>query len=168
VRPLYILGNPNVAFVLATVSFWNEEALGCLEVLSVWVKAKERWALLTITSDPVSLETATKALPHLAGALGGGQGQAVLPATDLAPMNGLPQPAFGRFGDFLWTPSRSKGVVGEIAEFNYGRASRLFYPARGTVSAGRLWTIGGPWSWRIWSLGKDGRVVLSEVRQFRH
>jgi hypothetical protein len=161
-RPLYVLGNRRLAFVLATVSSWNEDRLGCMEVLLVWVKARGRWSLLTITWDPVARQTATEGLPRLAGALGAGQGQAVLPAALLTPLDGQLARAF------RWTPSPSQGVVAEIAEFNYGRASRLFCPTRGAVSAGQLWTTDGPWSWRVWSIGKDGQVVLSEVRHFRH
>jgi hypothetical protein len=168
-RPLCVLGNSRLAFVLMTASFWNDNALGCMEVLSVWVKAGDTWSLLTITNDPVSLEAATRDLPPLAGGLVEDKGKAAKPATLLAPGNGLvPAPLPGqRFGDFQWAPSPSEGVM-EVAEFNYGRASRLFVTPAGSVSAGQLWTTRGPWSWRVWSVSKDGQVVLSDAWQFQH
>jgi hypothetical protein len=164
-----VLGNSRLAFVLMTASFWNDNALGCMEVLSVWVKTGDTWSLLTITNDPHSLEAATQDLPQVAGGLVEDQGKAAKPATLLAPGNGLvPSPLPGqRFGDFRWAPSPSEGVV-EVAEFNYGRASRLFVTPAGGVSAGQLWTTGGPWSWRVWSVSKDGQVVLSDAWQFQH
>jgi len=168
-RPLCVLGNSRLAFVLVTASFWNETALGCMEVLSVWVKSGDAWSLLTITNDPISLEAATGDLPRLAGELVEDKGDAVQPATLVSPRDGLlPRPLPGqRFGDFRWTPSQSKGVV-EIAEFNYGKASRLFVTRGGSVSAGQLWTTGDQWSWRVLSVGKDGQVVLSDAWLFRH
>jgi hypothetical protein len=45
---------------------------------------------------------------------------------------------------------------------------RLFVAPAGRVSAGQLWTTGGPWSWRVWSVSKDGQVVLSDAWQFQH
>jgi hypothetical protein len=169
-RPLYILGNSRLAFVLATASFWNEESLGCAEIFSVWVKTKDRWSLLTITQDPISLETAMEGVPKLAADLTEDKGGELVPAKSLAPKDGeFPDPLPGeRFGAFAWTASSSREVVGELAEFHYATASRLFYPTRGTVSVGQLWSTQGPWSWRVWSIGKDGRMVLSEARRFRH
>jgi hypothetical protein len=94
---------------------------------------------------------------------------AVQPATLVSPRDGRvrpPLPGQG-FGDFRWNPSQSEGVM-EIVEFDYGRASRLFVTREGSVSAGRLWTTGGLWFWRVWSVGKDGQVVLSDTWQFAH
>jgi hypothetical protein len=169
VRTLYVLGNSRLSFVLTTASFWNENTLGCMEVLSAWVKIGDAWSLLTITNDPLALKAATDDLPRLASGLAEAKDKAVKSATLLAPGDGLlPQPLPGqRFGDFRWAPSTSEGVV-EIAEFNYGRASRLFVTPRGSVSTGQLWTTNGPWSWRVWSVGKDGQVVLSDTWHFRH
>jgi hypothetical protein len=166
-RPLCVLGNSRLAFVLMTASFWNETALGCMEVLSVWVKTGDAWSLLTITNDPISLQAATEALPKLAGGLVEDKGEAVQQATLVSPRDGrIPPPLPGqRFGDFRWNPSQSEGVM-EIVEFDYGRASRLFVTREGSVSNGRLWTTGGLWFWRVWSVGKDGQVVLSETWQF--
>jgi PEGA domain-containing protein len=167
-RPLYVLGNSRIAFVLATASFWSEERLGCMGVLSVWIKTGGSWSLLTITNDPVSLEAATKDFPQLAGALAQEKGAAVQPAKLLTPGNMVfPTPMAGRFGDFRWIPSPSQELLAEIGEFHYGWASRLFYQPGGKVSTGQLWTTGGPWSWRVWSISKDGQVTWSEVRQFR-
>ena len=166
-RPLCVLGNSRLAFVLTTASFWNGTALGCMEVLSVWVKTGDAWSLFTITNDPLSLEAATGDLPKLAGGLVEDKGDAAQPASLVSPRDGrVPPPLPGqRFGDFRWNPSQSEGVM-EIVEFDYGWASRLFVTREGSVSNGRLWTTGGLWFWRVWSVGKDGQVVLSETWQF--
>jgi hypothetical protein len=169
IRTLATFGNSRLAFVPATASFWNEKAVGCTEVLSVWVRSEEEWSLLTITNDPISLQATRQEIPKLAAALTENQGEAVKPAGSLAPLAGLPQPRPGeRFASFQWTPSPSKEVLAEVAEFNYGRADRLFFQPGGNVSTGQLWMTGGPWSWRVWSIGKDGRVVTSEVGRFQH
>jgi hypothetical protein len=63
-------------------------------------------------------------------------------------------------------------VVLEIAEFNYGSASRLFTTknpkpgVKAKLSTGQLWTTNGPWNWRVWSVGADGQVTLSAARKF--
>jgi hypothetical protein len=79
-----------------------------------------------------------------------------------------------RFGDFVWKGSASTGVIGEIAEFNYGYDVRLFlFPGAvggqdRRLSAGKLWTTRTPWVWRVWSINQDGNVVFSDTRQFRN
>jgi hypothetical protein len=59
-------------------------------------------------------------------------------------------------------------VVAEVAEFHYGNASRLIVHPAGEVSAGQLWMTRGPWSWRVWSVGEDGRIATSEAGQFQY
>ena len=163
IRTLYTLGNCRLAFVLTAASSWREEAVGCVEVLSVWVKAEDRWSLLTITDDLVSVEATREDIPRLAEALVGGKGETLRPATSLALMPGPPGPPDEAWFDvYRWTPSSSKNVVAEVAEFNYGSGSRLFINPGGEVSAGEL--CGGT-RWRVWSVGKDGQVVASEVVQ---
>jgi len=166
IRTLYTLGNDKLAFVLATASFWNEQPQewdGCREILSVWVKAEDRWSLLTITYDPVSIEATREDIPRLAGSLTEGKGEALWPAGVQVPMTAVPYPTHAgeRFGSFRWAPSSSKNVVAEVAEFHFDYGSRLFINPGGEVSDGELWG-GGPKSWRVWLVGKDGQIVTSE------
>jgi len=78
-------------------------------------------------------------------------------------MTAVPYPTHAgeRFGSFRWAPSSSKDVVAEVAEFHFDSGSRLFINPGGEVSDGELWG-GGPTSWRVWLVGKDGQIVTSE------
>jgi hypothetical protein len=59
-------------------------------------------------------------------------------------------------------------------EFAYQDDARLFVrrPARPgsepQISAGQLWTTGGEWNWRVWSVTRAGDVVFSDARTFLH
>jgi hypothetical protein len=124
---------------------------------------------LAITCDPLSLRMACSHIPTLAGALKEGMGGALRPATSLFPTTGLARDAEkGPYAPFSWTPSPSSGVVAEIADFHYRNGSRLFVNPDGKVSLGDLWMTNGPWSWRVWSISRDGRIVTSEVGTFQH
>ena len=105
------------------------------------------------------------------------------PAELVAPPDGTyPLPLPGqRFGDFVWTPSPSRKVVAEIAEFAYVRGdpayqdARLFVfprsrvgPVVDRVSAGQLWTTRDVWEWRVWSIRDDGVITFSDARFFNH
>ncbi|HEY9868781.1 MAG TPA: hypothetical protein V6D08_06415 [Candidatus Obscuribacterales bacterium] len=170
IRLHYCLGNSRTAFVFGTAAYWTDRFVGCTDVLSIWLKHEDRWKLLTIAQDPITRNLAVQDIPRLAESLTEGSDQMLEPATPISPRDWLtPRPAAGeRFGDFTWRPSRSAGLQAEIAEFNSGNDSRLFYQPNGRVSAGQLWTNGTPWTWRIWSIGKNGQVVFSPVRHFRH
>jgi hypothetical protein len=114
----------------------------------------------------------------LVASLGGKAGVRALPlpATITSPANGkFPQsPAGDRFGDFRWRSSPSENVVAEIAEFSNDGDVRLFLMPRSrpstpsAVSAGKLWTTKGQWSWRIWSVSESGDIAFSEARTFLH
>jgi hypothetical protein len=74
---------------------------------------------------------------------------------------------------FTWRSSRSEDVVAEIAEFAYQGDARLFVRrqssgARTGLSAGELWTTGGDWNWRVWSMTRSGDITFSETRSFVH
>jgi hypothetical protein len=161
----YILGNSRLAFILAKASYWSDELIGCTEVLSVWVK-QDGWKLLVISNDPLTLEMATRDIPNIS--FTEDKEVNLAPAQLVTPDGIYPPPQPGqRFGDFFWVPSASTDVLAEIAEFNYGPASRLFYKPNGQVSTGRLWTTNTPWFWRVWSIGKNGQVIFSKVHSFR-
>lgn len=141
-----------------------------MQLVSVWVKTDEMWKLLTISNDPITLEAALSDLPRIAQSLVNGDDQRISPASLVSPIDGaFPQPTpEDSYGPFVWRSSTSESVVVEIAEFHYGHASRLFSRPKGKVSAGELWSTGGEWSWRVWSMGKNGQIVLSDVRHFTH
>jgi hypothetical protein len=72
-----------------------------------------------------------------------------------------------RFGNFVWQPSPSKDVVGQVAEFvvtGDRDLTRLFFLSRSDsqLSAGLLWGL--QWRWRVWSVAKDGTVAFSKQR----
>src|SRR5208283_4937019 len=115
------LGSPKLAFVLGTTTFSSAHQLGTVAVLSVWVRREDRWTLLAISNDPISVQGARTDLPRLAAALVPGNDAQLAPAELLAPADGVfPQAAPGqRFGDFIWRPSPSADVIGEVAEFAY-------------------------------------------------
>jgi hypothetical protein len=161
----YILGNSRLAFILAKGSYWADELIGCTEILSVWIK-QDRWKLLVISNDPVTVEMATKDIPSIS--LTEDKEVKLAPAQLLTPDGIYPPPLPGqRFGDFFWAPSASADILAEMAEFNYGQASRLFYQPDAKVSTGQLWTTRRPWSWKVWSIGKNGQVIFSKVNSFR-
>ncbi|MFC1890300.1 peptidoglycan DD-metalloendopeptidase family protein, partial [Thermodesulfobacteriota bacterium] len=170
-RPLCFLGNPRLVAAIGKASFLWEKAIGFKYTVSMWMKEQNGWRLLCITDDPRSLDMAVDEFPRIAHGLNLGQPMSPVPAQLVSPADGAyPEPSGGeRFGDFLWRPSSSANMVAEIAEFHYGRANRLVLPDRGTrVSTGELWSTGGPWKWRIWSIGRNGEVTFSEARGFRH
>jgi hypothetical protein len=105
-RTVYILGNSRLAFVLAAACCWRGQEVGCVEVLSVWVKAEGRWSLLTITYDPVSVEATREDIPRLAGALVEGAEETLRPATFLAlTPRPSPPPDEVRYDVYRWAPS---------------------------------------------------------------
>jgi hypothetical protein len=70
----------------------------------------------------------------------------------------------------------SEDVVAEIAEFSYHEEARLVLlprrnpgvPRHVHDSAGQLWTTGGEWAWRVWSITRSGEITFSEMRTFVH
>jgi hypothetical protein len=79
-----------------------------------------------------------------------------------------------RFGSFRWQSGPSDDVVAEIGEFVYEDEARLILVtpvgpgSRPEISAGKLWTTKGEWSWRIWSVARTGELTFSEARTFVH
>ena len=91
------------------------------------------------------------------------------PAMLLSPADGdSPRPSNGQgFGFFTWRSSPSEDVVAEVAEFAYQDDARLFVgrPALpgSRISSGQLWTTGGNWNWRVWSITRSGDIVFSDA-----
>lgn len=171
-------GNERVAFVTVTAAYQADTTIGHASVLLAFRKVSSQWQLLVAARDPVSNRDFVALLPTLAKMLArdAAAGPVPAPATLRSPRNGrLPIPAKGaRFGDFEWRSSTSEDVVAEIAEFTYQDDARLFLLQPRNpgvvrrVSAGQLWTTGGEWAWRVWSITSSGEIAFSESRTFVH
>jgi hypothetical protein len=178
VQPCGTWGNSRVVFGSLNVSYQSETKIGHTRVLIVLRKRSSQWQLLAAARDPVTNGSFVNELPSIvAGLMGNDEPHAIPPpATLLSPAaDHWPQPANGqRFGIFRWRPSPSEHVIAEIAEFAYQDDVRLFVsqaPGRGSsgrISAGQLWTTGGKWNWRVWSITRAGDIVFSDVRTFVH
>src|SRR5262245_35025718 len=166
-----ITGNQRLAFVKTVSSFEVKNGqLGRKTILAVLRKEADQWRLLTITDDP-RIRDLEYVLPDVSRALTNDAGAAaILPATLLKHT----EAAIGqRFGEFSWRPGASTDVVCEIAEIEYEHATRLFIffqasSPSGRVPEGNLWSTGGPWHWRLWTIARNGRLFLSEAQPFYH
>ena len=173
-------GNERLAFVTVNASYQADTRIGHASLLLAFRKTSSLWRLLVATRDPVSNRQFVTLLPAFSKMLARDipAGPVPTPATLRFPENGrFPLPANGaRFGDFEWQSSTSDDVVAEIAEFSYHDEARLVLlrhrnpgvPRHAHVSAGQLWTTGGEWAWRVWSITRSGEVAFSEVRTFVH
>ena len=171
-------GNERLAFVTVNASYQTDAKIGQAALLLGFRKIASQWRLLVAARDPHSNREFVAELPILSKALlrASQAGPVPTPATLRSPQSGrFPLPTKGaRFGDFEWRSSTSEDVVAEIAEFSYGDDARLFLlrppnaEATQRVSAGKLWTTGGEWSWRVWSIDRSGEIAFSEVRRFEH
>jgi hypothetical protein len=172
-----IFGNEILGFIALVASFSNDAAVGRKTLLAALRKPLEKWQLLTITEDAVSIELLGGPLQILAKSLiaGGPSGQQAPDAAELmTPDWTFPSPSsVNGFGDFLWKPSTFADLVGEVIEFEYGDATRMFVsfdvsqsPKR--ISTGKLWQRDGVWHWRIWSVARSGSMTLSESRSFKN
>ena len=175
IRTCRIVTNDRLAFASSVVAIESSERVGRRSVVTVLHKT-DAWRVLSVTADPLStkqfgadaLTFARRLVPFAPKAA------LPMPARIVTADGTYPQPGAGqRFGDFVWEGSTSPGVIGEIAEFNYGYDVRLFLlpgtpgGKESRLSAGRLGTTKSPWVWRVWSIDRDGSVAFSDVRQFR-
>ena len=171
-------GNPRLSFAWLNASYETDAALGHRPVLIVLRKRFGQWQLLTAARDPVTNGPSVKEIPSAMARLTGiGQTLALpAPATLLSPPTGhMPRAPTGhRFGSFMWRSSPSADVVLEIVEFSYQDDARLIVSptappgSERQISAGRLWTTGNEWQWRVWSVDGAGEVGFSDARTFRH
>lgn len=192
IRVSDVFGNQELAFVFMVSSFRAKErissslessdpssnisdVLGHKSILAVLRKKEATWKLLTITDDPVSNTTSTLGpfMRQLSSLMVSADGLAnpPMPANLITDdwVNISYKQGAG-FMDFIWHPSQSSDVICEVAEFEYQNATRLFFLFEdyGKVSSGKLWTTGGVWQWRIWSISKNGKMALSEHRSFKY
>jgi hypothetical protein len=177
VRTCDVQGNDKLAVASVTATYEAANALGHAPVLLVLRNVYSRWQLLVAARDPTSNDEFAGEMRRVAGLLSAGTAvrSFPVPATLLAPATGN-RPRAGkdqRFGSFTWRASDSDNVVAEIAEFAYDDDARLFVvrpqqpSAPGEISEGRLWTTGGVWHWRIWSVSRSGDIGFSETRTFQ-
>lgn len=168
-------GNDRLVVVTANASYQSDTAVGHAPLVLVLQQA-EGWQLLAAARDPVTNRDFVARLFILSDKLERELplGAAPVPAVLRSPDDGrFPVPGNGaRFGDFEWQTSPSPDVVAEIAEFRYADDARLFLlrpPRPGVtsrVSTGLLWSTGGTWAWRVWSITRAGEVTFSDVRTF--
>ena len=176
VQPCGTWGNSRVVFVSLNVSYQAESTIGQTRVLIVLRKRSSQWQLLAAARDPVTNGPFVNELPSMMAGLRSNDEPPALPApaTLLSPPDGdRPRPSNGQpFGFFTWRSSPSEDVVAEVAEFAYKDDARLFVgrPARAEsrISAGKLWTTGGKWNWRVWSITRSGNIAFSDGRTFQH
>jgi len=181
VRTCDVQGSDKLAVASVTATYESANALGHTPVLLVLRNVYSRWQLLVAARDPISNGEFVREIRRVAGLLSAETAVRSFPspATLLAPATGShPPPAkgpgFRSFRSFKWRSSDSDNVVAEIAEFAYDDSARLFVvrpqqPAsRGEISEGRLWTTGGAWYWRIWSVSRSGDIGFSETRTFQN
>lgn len=153
--------------------------LGQNSILAVLRNQSGTWRLLAITHDPLNTwakislttpNTFVNSLDH-----GTPTGITPEPGRPLT-LNGVyPLPQRGeRFGDFIWEPSQSTDVIGQVVEFTWGKdtnwgLTRLFFlPAtENKISSGYLMS-GGIQTWRVWTVSKSGDVAFSEQHSFMH
>jgi hypothetical protein len=172
-----VFGNERLAFVSLVTSFSNERSVGQMSLISALRKPEQKWQLLSISGDPVSVDLLEGPFQRLASSLMQSPVadlRAPAPAELITADWQLPEPASGeRFGNFIWKPSPSPDVIGEIVEFEYGSSTRLFLffdlsASEKQLSTGNLWITDDIWHWRIWSIGKSGALALSPHRSFKN
>ena len=191
VRACSISGNHKLAFVTLVSSFSAKVHdpralnpskpgmnLGQQSILAVLTNQGGTWRLLAITHDPVNT-VARRPLTTNTFVTSLDHGPATVitpePARLLTPSGVYPVAQKGeRFGDFIWEPSPSTDVLGQVVEFMWGKETnwgltRLFFlrPSENKISSGFLMS-GGTTMWRVWSIGRSGDVVFSEQHSFKH
>jgi hypothetical protein len=151
--------------------------LGQKSILAVLTNQSGTWQLLAITHDPMNTVGRVRETTNsLAYSLDHGPSIEITiePARLLTPNGVYPVPQLGeRFGDFIWHPSQSTDVIGQVVEFMWGKdtnwgLTRLFFlPASENKLSSGLLMSGGPMVWRVWSINKYGDLVFSETHSFR-
>ena len=188
-----VSGNDKLAFVTLVSTFTAEVRepdmtylskqgmdLGQQSILAVLRNQGGTWRLLAITHDPMNTNTVAR-IPltntnAILKSLDQGQPTGITPAAaqPLMPDGLFPLPKKGeRFGDFIWQPSPSSDVIGQVVEFSLGKGTdwwftRLFFlPASEDKLSSGLLMSGGKSTWRVWSISKAGDVAFSEQHSFK-
>jgi hypothetical protein len=172
-------GNDHLAFAPMVISYESAKELGHATVLLALRRQEGDWGLLVASADPVTTTNFLNQVPRLARLLEKPWSPDTRPSSaelDQPSEGQFPAPPAGqRFGEFTWRPSPSVGIVAEVVEFASENDARLLveFPSvngttSGKVSAGMLWTIHGPWKWRVWCISETGAVSFSQARSFLH
>lgn len=189
VKACRVSGNRNLAFVSLVSNFTSQTRvtntqsmyaaeLGQQSILAVLKNRDGAWRLLAMTHDPLNTFARTAlTTPAFNSSLDDAQVAVVTLGTAqlLTPEGEYPLPKPNeRFGDFLWEPSQSTEVIGQVVEFMIGRDSsrgftRLFFlsPRERNLSSGLLMS-GGKSVWRVWSISKGGDISFSEQHTFTY
>jgi hypothetical protein len=185
-----VSGNNKLAFVSLVTSFSAKVRepdmtyraqpgmdLGHQSILAVLRNQRGTWQLLAITHDP--LNTVARIPVTNANGFLKSLDQERLdeitpePARPITPDGVHPVPQRSeRFGDFVWQPSPSTDVIGQVFEFTLGKninwgLTRLFFlPATENKLSSGLIMNGGRSTWRVWSISKAGDIAFSEQHSF--
>jgi hypothetical protein len=186
-----VSGNDKLAFVSLVSSFSAEVRepeplflmrhgmdLGQRSILAVLRNQSGTWRLLAITHDPLNTVIKSPLTTNvLVNSLDHVRADGITPerAALLTPDGVYPVRQSGeRFGDFIWQPSQSTDVIGQVVEFMWGAdknwgLTRLFFlrPSENKLSSGYIMS-GGSQVWRVWSVTKAGDVAFSEQHSFKH
>lgn len=193
VRACRASGNSRLAFVSLVSTFSAQlrapvtdrlavhtMELGQQSIFAVLRNQDGVWRLLAITDDPVNTVAIAQrsfTKPAFESSLDIGRIAGFTPETArlLTPDGIYPQPPRGeRFGDFVWEPSQSSDVIGQVVEFIFGKDSvrgrtRLFFlPERDRKLSSGFLMSGGTSAWRVWSISKNGDIAFSEQRSYTH
>jgi len=189
VKPCRVSGNRNLAFVSLVSNFSaqlragipsrlvvHRMELGQKSVLAVLRNHGGEWRLLAITDDPLNtIARRPLTTDSLDRSLDDGQTLRITPepARLLTP-DGVHVSRTAPFDDFNWLPSPSTEVIGQVAEFMWGKdrnwgLTRLFFLPAGEskLSSGNLMSSGAT-VWRVWSITKAGDVAFSEQHTFKN
>ena len=151
--------------------------LGHQSLLAILRHSNGGWNLLAITDDVLSVNaSAALQFERLSARLGNTPENQAVAVPQLVSKDGIyPRPTPGkRFGDFVWQPSTSANIVGQVAEFNAVFPDREFtrlFPLsadQGQLSTGKLMgDTKSPFRWRVWAITKNGGILFSETRSFK-
>ena len=191
VKACSVAGNHNLAFVSLVGGFSAEVRdaralerskpgmdLGQRSILAILRNQGGTWQLLAITHDLWNTSARNSAAVNmLVNSLDHGLLTKLPPepARLLTPNGVYPLPQNGaRFGDFIWEPSQSTDVIGQVAEFMWGKdtnwgLTRLFFlPATANKQSTGGLMQGGTTMWRVWTISSSGDVVFSEQQSFKY
>lgn len=153
--------------------------LGQRSILAVLTNQGGTWQLLAITHDSANTvarfplttsNTLTKLLEHVPPTGITTEPAQLLTPDGVFPVTQKPDP----FGDFIWEPSRSSDVIGQVVEFMWAKntdsgLTRLFFlPASENKLSARYLMSGVATVWRVWSVTKSGDIVFSDQHSYKH
>lgn len=174
-----IRGNEAVAFARVEMQLRGKQVIGADSVLVVLHRESSQWKAFAVTRDVLSI----KELPVLCRLGLRARGGPEAPPTPrlLYPADGGTIGVGGK--SFAWeVPARGEPLVAQVSQVLLnGEKSRSWPETRLKVYPGEprgmslLWSetvrnltgvTAGQMSWCVWTIGKDGRLSVSEVRGY--